>query len=167
MIFLGLDPGASGGIAWIYDSGTYCAAKWADTERGVVDQFSDLTDQEEDLFAVIEDVHAFPGQGVSSVFTFGRGYGFLRACLHAFEIPFESVAPTRWQRALGLVKPKLKDAKPAERSRLKALHKRELKARAEELFPKLKVTLATADALLLAEFCRITRASTLQPAEAK
>jgi len=51
----------------------------------------------------IERVHAMPGQGVVSMFTFGMGYGMIRASIEASlipEIPVILVSPQRWQRGL-------------------------------------------------------------------
>jgi hypothetical protein len=91
------------------------------------------------LHAVIESVHASPQMGVTSAFTFGRGYGFLRGLLIGAKIPFEEVSPVRWQAALGC--------------RSKG-DKNVTKAKAGQLFPDVKVTHANADALLLAEYLR-------------
>lgn len=158
MIYLGIDPGASGGIAWWGPDGRLWAEPFGETERDVLDQFQRATAFSVcSTFAVIEAVHSFPGQGVASSFAFGRSYGFLRGLLVALGIPFESVSPARWQKAMGVPKTDKKDKKKAT------------KARAQELFPHVRWTHRTADAGLLAEYCRITRARTLAPtpAEAK
>jgi Holliday junction resolvasome RuvABC endonuclease subunit len=99
-------------------------------------------------YAVIEKVHAMPAQGVSSTFKFGTSYGALLMALTAAYIPFEMVTPQKWQRELGVL---------SRKGMTKTQHKNQLKAKAQELFPDLKVTLATADALLLAEYCRRLR----------
>jgi crossover junction endodeoxyribonuclease RuvC len=141
VIFLGIDPGASGGLAFIHDDGSMDPAleKMPDTERDLWE----IIDGDEDAipiaFAAIEAVHSMPKQGVASSFKFGRSYGFLRGCLIASGIPFEEVTPQRWQKELGC---------------LSKGDKNVTKARAQQLFPKLKITHATADALLLAEYAR-------------
>ncbi len=140
---LGIDPGKSGGVAVVGD-GFAEAAKLAATERDTWDQIRMAAGSCE--FAYIEKVHAFPGQGVSSTFKFGQSYGFLRACLIGAGIPFEAVTPQKWQRSL---------------SCLTKGDKNITKAKAQELFPffrtfagGLKITHATADALLIAEYGR-------------
>jgi hypothetical protein len=59
--------------------------------------------------------------------------------LTAADVPFDEVLPVKWQTVMGC------------RS---GGDKNITKARAQQLFPHVKVTHAIADALLLAEFCR-------------
>ena len=171
MIYLGIDPGQSGGIAAIScqraDGGVFRAFAWAmpETETEVWERIQEVRSPH--TFAIIERVHAMPKQGVSSAFTFGRSYGFLRGCLIAAEIPFEEVEPGRWQ--LGFVPRKAKAPKPSDEtpealklaaaaaSKLKREHKTSLLGKAQQLFPGLKLTKKTCDALLLAEYLRRTR----------
>ena len=80
-----------------------------------------------------------PKQGVASSFKFGVSYGLLRMALIASGIPWEEITPNQWQKALGC---------------LSRGDKNTTKARSQQLFPRIKVTHAVADALLLAEFCR-------------
>jgi crossover junction endodeoxyribonuclease RuvC len=91
------------------------------------------------FFAIIEKVHSMPKQGVASSFKFGQSYGFLRGCLVASGIPFEEVSPQVWQKELGC---------------LSKGDKNVTKARAQSLFPQLRITHATADALLICEYAR-------------
>jgi Holliday junction resolvasome RuvABC endonuclease subunit len=87
-----------------------------------------------------------PKQGVASSFKFGVNYGIVRMALTAAGIPFEEVTPQAWQKALGITHRK-KTETPSE-------WKNRLRARAQQLFPSVSLTLATADALLIAEYCR-------------
>lgn len=140
-LFAGLDPGqSSGGIAFVGD-GFAEGYPMPDTEKDV----AELLEQYARFIvkAYIEAVHSFPGQGVHSMFVFGRSYGFLRGLLIGLKIPFEEVSPQRWTKDMRLVGGK----KGTEK---KNLHK----SRCQELFPHLKITHAIADALLLAEFGR-------------
>lgn len=50
--------------------------------------------------AFVEQVGAMPGQGTSSMFSFGKSYGATLGILAAFEIPVTHVTPQRWQKAL-------------------------------------------------------------------
>ncbi len=79
------------------------------------------------------------GNGVTSMFTFGMGYGGLRMALIAAAIPFVEVTPQSWQKAIGCLTQGDKNVS---------------KAKAQQLFPTVKVTHAVADALLLAEWRR-------------
>lgn len=150
MIFLGVDPGASGGAALITESyQVLSTVKFSETERDISEWFRDELKKAHQPFdkpapfdgvaAVIERVHSMPKQGVASSFKFGQSYGFLRGMLIAHGIRFEAVTPGNWQKALGC---------------LSRGQKNVTKAKAQEIFPGVKVTHAIADALLLAAFAR-------------
>jgi crossover junction endodeoxyribonuclease RuvC len=50
----------------------------------------------------IERVNAMPGQGVSSVFSFGRSYGLVLGALGALRVPVHLVSPADWKRRMRL-----------------------------------------------------------------
>lgn len=140
--YIGIDPGKSGGIA-IVSADTnlkpFCC-KMPETERDIWDLIVSLKDwRDYPSVAVIERVHAMPGQGVTSMFTFGQGYGSLRMALIAAGIPFQEVTPQRWQKDMGC---------------RTGGNKNISKAKAQQLFPLMKITHAHADALLIAEWGR-------------
>lgn len=139
--WMGIDPGASGGIAVLDQEHKLETWKMPETERDISDIFEGIGRQV--VFTMIESVHSMPKQGVSSSFTFGRNYGFLRGMLIAHKIAFQEVSPQKWQRALGI---------PTSRGRTKTEHKNILKSFAQQFFPSFKFTLATADAALIAEY---------------
>jgi hypothetical protein len=151
-IYLGIDPGASGGLACLSLDPVDAVPLGNMTPQDVWHWFHFLSGRK-DVFAAIEKVHAMPGNGVAGMFRFGVGYGELRMALIAAAIPFEEVTPQKWQNSLSIPKrAKGEEAAP---------WKRRLKAKAQSLFPDVKVTLATADALLIAEWCRRKRTGTL------
>ena len=49
---------------------------------------------------VVEKVGAMPGQGVTSMFNFGMGYGMWVGMLAALGFPYELVAPQKWKAAV-------------------------------------------------------------------
>ena len=53
-----------------------------------------------DVYAVLEHAQVFPGEGRSTAFTAGRGYGALEMALVALSIPYEIVRPRKWQTAV-------------------------------------------------------------------
>lgn len=55
-----------------------------------------------DVIVAIENVHAMPGQGVTSMFSFGRGVGLWQGILAALQIPYELVEPATWKRQMKL-----------------------------------------------------------------
>lgn len=145
-VFIGTDPGKNGGLAVLNATGAILDLfKFTDaTERDIHTYFADAKEwgRGEPVWAVIERVSASPQMGVTSAFTFGRGYGFLRGCLIGCGIPFDEVAPQTWQKLLGCRTGGDKNIS---------------KAKAQQLFPDAKVTHAVADALLLAEYARRTK----------
>lgn len=50
--------------------------------------------------AYVEQVGAMPGQGVTSMFSFGKSYGTVLGILAAYEIPTFHVTPQAWRKAL-------------------------------------------------------------------
>lgn len=135
---IGIDVGANGAIAWISD-GKACVEKMPDTLQDLWDLVVSISLNAgtggTGIMAYIEQVHSSPQMGVKSAFTFGNGFGHLEMALTAAGIPFERVRPQVWQKEL---------------SCLTGGDKNVSKRRAQELFPHLKVTHATADALLIA-----------------
>jgi len=177
VIYIGIDPGVSGGIGVIRsikanhknNPATYNyveAFKMPATEMDLVELFRSLGDGKPygstyGIFAYLEKAQAFPGaqkitrcprclhsikirqsQGVSSTFKFGVQYGSLKGILTALRIPFELIRPVDWQRALGCLTKGDKNIS---------------KAKAQQLFPDIKWIHATADSILIAEFCRRMR----------
>ncbi len=151
MIFLGIDPGKTGGISVHTTSG---AVAYGFTNKTPMDIYETIvtcrnyciTDINHKCVALIEKVHSMPKQGVASSFTFGKNYGFLLGCLTALEIPFEYVTPQKWQ---GYLKCRTKGDKNIT------------KQKAQELYPHLKITQAIADALLIGEYLKRTYYSNL------
>lgn len=150
MIIIGIDPGASGGIASLQPGQPTDGApeietlKLTVTERDVSDFLGVRAYAH--AYAYIERVHSMPKQGVASSFKFGVSYGFLRGLLIGLEIPFEEVTPQRWQKAMGCLTHGDKNVS---------------KARAQQLFPGIKITHAIADSLLIAEYGRRLRSGEL------
>ncbi len=136
MKFMGIDPGVSGGIAVVEESGAVVFAhRMPATERDVLDIIVGCGASK----AALEFVRSSPQMGRVSVWTFGRGYGGLRMALIAARIPFDEVVPRKWQAAMQC---------------LSGGDKAVTRRRAQELFPSVKVTNAIADSLLIAEYGR-------------
>jgi crossover junction endodeoxyribonuclease RuvC len=140
-IYIGIDPGVSGGIAVVGDGEQYLGPprlKLKDATELDIAAFLAYINVDT-AFAVIEQVSSSPQMGVVSAFTFGQSYGFLRGLLSALAIPFVPVRPQKWQKAMGCMSKGDKNV---------------TKAKAQQLYPGEKITHATADALLLATYCR-------------
>lgn len=122
-------------------------------ENGVIPEgdYTKMPGTEKDIFkfindrkmlihsAYIEKVHSMPKQGVASSFKFGMGYGGLRMAILACDIRMIEVTPNKWQSKMGCRTGGDKNIS---------------KAKAQQLFPGIKVTHALADGLLIAEYAR-------------
>lgn len=113
-MILGIDPGLSGALAFmddeellIYDIPTLNIERNGKNKRQI-----DL----QNLLAILqlcqvehcylEMVGAMPGQGVSSMFQMGRGYGQIEMALASCAIPVTYVTPQKWKKALSVPKDK-------------------------------------------------------------
>lgn len=157
-ISIGIDPGASGAIAVLGDGELISlvdmptstrkaggqqvnAAEVGAFLRNVMSSHSGAS-----LLAVIEQVSAMPGQGVSSMFRFGEAVGVVRGVLGALRVPLLSVTPQIWKRHYGLI----------------GAEKDVARTKAIELFPgssdllSRKKDVGRADALLIATWAYTT-----------
>lgn len=134
MIYIGIDPGKSGSIAFLHKANAWTIPTDS-THRDLWQSLQDAASIAPIKFALIERVSASPQMGVVSAFTFGQSYGALEMLLACAGVPFERVTPVTWQNAM--------------KCRTGG-NKNISKARAQELFPKIKITHKNADALLIA-----------------
>jgi len=164
--FIAVDPGASGGIVWSDRTGVHVRAM-PDTRRGCIDVIREIIKSEAEhgtdgeMVAYIEKINGFiPDGGASQMFQFGASVERVGCILETLGVRLVEMTPQAWQKALGLGTKGIEKAKPgmspAEKSLLKARNqiikrdwKQKLKSEAERRFPGIKITLKTADALLL------------------
>ena len=140
MLYIGIDPGVSGGAALLDASGKHIDAfKFKNmTDHDIAEALREWSELG-NIRCIIEKVHAMPKQGVTSTFNFGCNFGFLVGILTALRIPFDFVTPNTWQKAMQCQTRGNKNV---------------TKAKAQRVFPEVKVTHALADALLIALYCR-------------
>jgi len=140
MITLAIDPGLSGGLAWAVDGVVFQPIPMPESEKHIV---SVLRDLRPDL-AFIEDIPWMVKQRVNpaSLSKLHRNCGVLHGCLRALDVPICPVAPQVWQARLGVT----------EGVKKYSLRKRRLCDEAKRRYPDLKVTLDTADALLILDW---------------
>lgn len=141
---MGIDPGSNGGIAVLAPDGIVLdVTKMPDTPMDILEY---IRLHSKGAKCIIEDVgHGIPGQSSSATAKFARHNGWLEMALLASGIPTTKVTPQKWQKYFQMHR-----GKDEEKTR----YKNRLKERAQLLFPTVKVTLANADALLIAEYCR-------------
>jgi crossover junction endodeoxyribonuclease RuvC len=120
MIVFGVDPGLSGAVCALHYRGTAGpptlfvvdmpvveVVRNGKTKREVsaaqlADVFANFKATDADCVAYVERVGAMPGQGVSSVFSFGRSAGIVEGVLAALKIPVTIVTPQRWQKTMAV-----------------------------------------------------------------
>lgn len=163
MWFLGIDPGKTGGIAWLDDdSGEMHAIKMPATYRDVWEAIRNPPSPSDppssgdwvpgsSIRAVLELATGMikGARGVQGMVSLRESYGACWAFVTAAHFRLERVAPVKWQREFGL----LRKSKTETDTQKKNRHK----AKAQELFPAVEVTHAIADAMLLTEYCRRTQ----------
>jgi hypothetical protein len=132
---LAVDPGVSGGMA-CYRNGEITLRKFTDEDEFI----SYIKSHGECEQAVVEHVPKYIGNQMmaSHSFTLGYNMGFEVGAIKSLNIPVDLVRPQKWQGSI----PGLKGMTGHKRKRL-------LKEHAMGLYPSLKITLATADALLI------------------
>ena len=145
---IAIDPGESGGVASLDAMGRVTAEGMPATEGDILELLMTHKHVHQlermDLVAVMEEVGGYCGQACpgSAMFNFGRNFGFLLGVLQATGWRVVLVKPQKWQKVLGL---------GTKSGLTKTQWKNKLKERAQQLHPSLKVTLQTADALLILE----------------
>jgi crossover junction endodeoxyribonuclease RuvC len=106
---IGIDPGLSGAIALIRD-GAYAEVWDMPTMGRGTGKKQQVNSAEVARIlrecppcpAYMELVGSMPGQGVSSMFNFGKAAGAVMGALAALQFPLVEVTPQRWKREFGL-----------------------------------------------------------------
>ena len=141
MMYIGIDPRKNGAIAVIGDGGITVAPFSEPAFRKILCGLWPAV-------AVVEDVHAMPGQGVTSMFSFGYNKGWICGMLYTYGIPVEMVSPRKWKSFYGL-----------------GHDKRDSIGKARSLYPEVNLLKSPrcrkehdgmAEALLLADYCKRT-----------
>ena len=115
-LVLGIDPGLDGAIAalegdgslvWVWDTPTLTVAKAKGTKRVYQPaQMTSIFESYIEKYGVtnirvgMELVSAMPGQGVTSMFSMGRGVGTWEGIVAALHLPIEYVTPQVWKKAM-------------------------------------------------------------------
>lgn len=155
MVYLGIDPGLSGAIAFIFEDNSAYSYRMPVLEMiknkkkkrtydiKAIKNLIETIQQDHTVSAIIENVHTMPNQGVTSQGMVMYGKGVLEAVLTCLGVSYTLVSPVKWKNKMLPGQKGLKDA-----SRLKA----------QQLFPDIDLHLKKdhdrAEALLLAEYLR-------------
>lgn len=107
MMLVGIDPGASGAIAWITDAGHLIEVLDLPVQK--VGGRSVLMpailasmlsgEQRRPVHAYLERVGTRPGEGHVGAFAFGRNFGALEGVLAALGIAVTLITPGEWKKA--------------------------------------------------------------------
>src|SRR3990172_8095817 len=131
---VGIDPGLGGAVAvlpdaLVFDTPVGVIGRGKSNKRDYIEAaMADLLRPYADggAIVVIEQQQAFPGQGRSSTFSTGKGYGTWLGILAGLQLPYEIVHPSVWKRAM------MGGASGKDAARLRAIR----------LFPSLAAQLA-------------------------
>lgn len=143
MIYIGIDPGISGAMAVVDDSGIAYAFPFDETDY--VEELTKYVGNAK-VRCVVEHVHSMPKQGVASSFKFGQNFGWILGAIAACGIQTELVNPQKWKREFSCTSDKNTSVAVAKR-----------------LFPNVSLKATPrctkdndgmAEALLMAEYCR-------------
>jgi len=152
MIYIGIDPGKTGGIAIISDvqNNHISAIEMPINAKKEIDVLSIysylLLYMGSNCFCCIEKSTAMPKQGVVSMFKYGTTYGKLIAIIEILEISYEEIVPQKWKKEFSINSDKRRSI-----------------ITVQKLFPSMKGQFTTergrikdgaAEALLLAEYPR-------------
>lgn len=150
-IFIGIDPGFSGGVA-ILKNDDIETINMPEEFTDIYEMFLEIKEKygNDELIAVMENVgYGIPGQSSKATASFARHNGHIEMALYALHIRTVKVTPQKWQKyfsnSIGAV--------PGENERKgKKEWKNKLKSLARQMYPDAKATLYTADAILLADY---------------
>ena len=144
--YVGIDPGKSGGIAAIHPDEVCVYPTPVSGKEYLEQDMARLIPARNGVKAAIEKQQARPGQGRTSMFTIGEGYGLWRGMLAALMVPYVVVQPKDWRKAVGLT---------GDKADAVALAQRMFPSVADQLVgPQGGLRDGLAEALLIAEYAR-------------
>jgi len=108
MQLIGVDPGCSGALVLLEDGQPIewmlmPTLKVGSATRVNASAVHEWMFRSNAVHAYIEQVHAMPGQGVTSMFSFGHACGVLSGVVAALGLPHTLVTPQAWKKAAGLI----------------------------------------------------------------
>ena len=174
MDIIAIDPGVTAAIAYSTWEGLNqqpSVMKMPTTARDLWDALENMRTVQQNSFCFIEQVGTYvEGNSGPSAAKFAEHCGQLRMALAGLKIPTEYVLPAKWQIVI-IGKPKYEPLPPIikgespealTRKKLRKIilakrkteRKNKIKARMQELYPHLRVTLVNADALGIYHYAR-------------
>lgn len=116
-IYIGIDPGKDGAVSVIWEDSKITTIPFTPAEfiELMENVSSDCTSERVTAMCCVEKVGAMPGQGVTSMFSFGKSAGFLEGVLQSLNIPYQLVPPQTWKKEFGLNSDKQKSIEVCKR----------------------------------------------------
>ncbi len=162
-MIIAIDPGANGGYAVQFDDGTVIADKLPATDGDFLYEMRDLWRGASGSPICIVEGQTFFSPGVkkvegewkgprcspAAIGKFGYSCGFIQGVCQALGFVILNPKPQEWQSVFHLGGRKSCDSRMAWKSKLKG--------EAQRRYPGIKVTLATADALLMLSWYNETK----------
>ncbi len=111
MFIVGIDPGIHGGISgldteknllWSVETPTTIPDPKTKKHEYDIPRIAALLKACQPDLICLEAVHSMPGQGVSSTFLFGKGFGILLGVIGTLGIPLKMVTPRVWKKSFSI-----------------------------------------------------------------
>lgn len=99
--FAGVDVGLKGGISIIDEDANIIFCKPMSQDNMI--EAAEILSKQDSCIACVEKVSAMPGQGVTGMFNFGKGAGFIEGVLYAYRIPYQLIPPMTWKKTFSLL----------------------------------------------------------------
>ena len=102
----GIDPGAKGAIALLYNDGRAFVYDMPMLGKEVnASEVASIFREFKPKYVWLEQVNSF-GMGRTSAYNFGQGVGILKGVMATLEIPYTLITPQKWKKHFGLSKEK-------------------------------------------------------------
>ena len=116
MFIIGIDPGITGAICFFEDGQVKDIIEMPNMADGkknkrqvngpqicneILSRIKNIPNKE--IFVIIEQVSAMPGQGVTSMFNFGQSFGVIKGVCAALKLPVILVRPVKWKKHFNLL----------------------------------------------------------------
>lgn len=109
-MIVGIDPGKAGGVAAIDGDAVHAIPMPIVGKEIDGHELAILLQNLQPDTVIIEKSQAMPGQGVTSMFNYGAGFGRLLGICEALGLPYRLVTPQRWKGVVLAGTAKDKDA---------------------------------------------------------
>jgi crossover junction endodeoxyribonuclease RuvC len=105
--YLGIDPGKRGGLGLLKPDGTaLLATRMPEDKVRILDVISRLKQEYAGLIMIVEQSQPMPKQGIVSSFNYGRHFATFEDAALLLKIPYHTITPAVWKRAMQLTKDK-------------------------------------------------------------